>query len=61
MFSSCIPCVFCLYYALERLIEVELDGISPFRFGATSWSFPAMNYWVEATMVKVKMVELGLA
>ena len=28
-------------------IEVVLDGISPSRFGATSWSFPAMNYWVE--------------
>ena len=28
-------------------IDVVLDGISPSRFGATSWSFPAMNYWVE--------------
>ena len=28
-------------------INVLLDGISPSRFGATSWSFPATNYWVE--------------
>ena len=28
-------------------VEVVLDGISPSRFGATSWCFPAMNYWVE--------------
>ena len=28
-------------------IQVVLDGISPSSFGATSWSFPAMNYWVE--------------
>ena len=29
------------------IIEIVLYGISPSRFGATSWSFPAMNYWVE--------------
>ena len=28
-------------------IEVALDGISPSSFGATSWYFPTMNYWVE--------------
>ena len=28
-------------------IEVVLDGVSPSRFGATSWSFPAMNVWIE--------------
>ena len=27
-------------------IQVVLDGISPSRFRATSWSFPAMNDWV---------------
>ena len=30
-------------------MEVMLDGISPSSFGATSWSFPAMNVWVEVT------------
>ena len=24
-----------------------LGGIGPSRFGATTWSFPAMNDWVE--------------
>ena len=28
-------------------IDVKLDGSSPSSFGATSWSFPAMNVWVE--------------
>ena len=28
-------------------IDVMLDGSSPSRFGVTSWSFPAMNVWVE--------------
>ena len=28
-------------------MEVVLDGISPSSFGAASWSFPAMNVWVE--------------
>ena len=28
-------------------MEVVLDGISPSSFLATSWSFPAMNVWVE--------------
>ena len=31
----------------DSRIEVVLDGISPSSFGATSWSFPAMNVWVE--------------
>ena len=28
-------------------MEVVLDGIIPSSFGATSWSFPAMNVWIE--------------
>ena len=28
-------------------MKVLLDGISPSSFVATSWSFPAMNVWVE--------------
>ena len=28
-------------------MEVVLDGISPSSFWGTSWSFPAMNVWVE--------------
>ena len=27
--------------------QVVLDGISPSRFGANSWSFPTMNDWVD--------------
>ena len=27
--------------------EDVFDGIDPSRFGANSWSFPAMNVWVE--------------
>ena len=29
------------------MICIKLDGISPSSFGATSWSFSAMNVWFE--------------
>ena len=34
----------CLEFSI---IEVKLDVIRPSRFGATSWSFSAMNVWFE--------------
>ena len=35
----------CTYFGSNK--KVVLDGISLSRFGATSWSFPAMNVWFE--------------